>query len=231
MKRISLGCAIILSTQGCAFHVSPPRPANPLYVQCEFDNALADQDIGYKKEQTDGRQIWLDLSQGPWERTANPLDVMIQGDGFFQIQLTGALGKGIAFTRNGGFVLNRQGELVLGIGDGYPLIPPIKLPAITDPFIVEICEDGLITLPRVGRSGRIVVGQIRRVTFHDASRLKSLGEGLYAATDQSGPPIDADPKSAVLLQGFLEGSNYKGQKIVWTPTKLKTFCAAVPSRY
>src|SRR5262249_40932946 len=70
----------------------------------------------------------LDLEQGPLENTGRPLDVAIQGNGFFRIKVLDTLGDGTAYTRSGNFFRNKEGELILGMGDGYKLIPPIKIP-------------------------------------------------------------------------------------------------------
>src|SRR5215210_5470674 len=63
----------------------------------------------------------LDLEQGSMETTNRPLDVGIQGPGFFRVKVLSTVGDGFAYTRNGNFILNKDGELVVGTGDGYKL--------------------------------------------------------------------------------------------------------------
>src|ERR1700759_2460326 len=61
----------------------------------------------------------LDLSQGSLESTGKPLDVGISGAGFFKVKVLDTIGNGTAYTRNGSFFINANGELVIGMGDGY----------------------------------------------------------------------------------------------------------------
>src|SRR5688500_2754693 len=73
----------------------------------------------------------LDLEQGSLESTNRQLDVGISGQGFFRVKIMDSLGDGTGYTRNGNFFVNNEGELVLGMGDGYKLIPPINIPTGT----------------------------------------------------------------------------------------------------
>ena len=70
----------------------------------------------------------IDLTQGSLQNTNRPLDVAIQGNGFFAIKVMPGFGNGIGYTRSGNFFVNNKNELVLGIGEGYRLIPPITVP-------------------------------------------------------------------------------------------------------
>src|SRR4051794_27404688 len=69
----------------------------------------------------------LDLEQGSLESTNRNLDAGIQGNGFFAVKILDSLGS-TGYTRNGNFFVNQKGELVVGMGDGYRLIPPITVP-------------------------------------------------------------------------------------------------------
>src|SRR6478735_4204101 len=72
----------------------------------------------------------IDLEQGSLESTNRPLDLGISGNGFFKVKiLDGASPDGFGYTRNGNFFVNNNGELVLGMGDGYKLDPPITVPS------------------------------------------------------------------------------------------------------
>src|SRR5437764_3083078 len=83
----------------------------------------------------------IDLEQGSLESTNRPLDLGIQGNGFFAVKILDSLG-GVGYTRNGNFFVNKAGELVLGMGDGYKLIPPIVIPnGSTD---ITISQDGRV---------------------------------------------------------------------------------------
>src|SRR3954468_1376114 len=95
----------------------------------------------------------LDLEQGSLESTNRPLDVAIQGPGFFRVKILSTVGNGTAYTRNGNFFVNDQGELVVGMGDGYKLDPPIKIPkGVTDDRIT-ISADGSIDAVLPGATG------------------------------------------------------------------------------
>ena len=150
----------------------------------------------------------LDLEQGSLERTDRPLDVSIEGQGFFRVQIMDTIGDGTAYTRNGNFIVNREGELVLGAGDGPRLIPPISIPP--DATEIKISEDGTITILRAGQTTPTQVGQFRVFQFVNPQGLNLLGGSLYRETDASGPAIESGPGedgAGKVLQGYLEGSN------------------------
>ena len=152
----------------------------------------------------------LDLSQGSTQTTNNPLDVAIQGDGFFKVKVMSGVGDGYAYTRDGGFIINNQSELVLGIGEGYQLVPPIKLPTGTTADQVSIGQDGQIEVTQPGTNTKTVVGQFQLAMFPNPQGLNLLGGSLYQQTDSSGPPLLVNPEqsgSGLLLQNYLEGSN------------------------
>src|SRR5215210_2644507 len=76
----------------------------------------------------------VDLEQGSLENTNRPLDLGISGNGFFKVKILDSIGKGFGYTRNGNFFVNNEGQLVLGMGDGYKLDPPVTIP----PGVTEI---------------------------------------------------------------------------------------------
>ncbi len=149
----------------------------------------------------------LDLTQGSLENTGRPLDVGISGNGFFAIKVLDSLG-GIGYTRNGNFFVNNTGELVLGMGDGYKLIPPITIPnGTTD---ISIGQDGTIQVVKSGSSAKQKVGQLQLAQFVNPQGLKLLGGSIYTPTDASGPAINTSPGQSgagLVLGGFLESSN------------------------
>lgn len=150
----------------------------------------------------------LDLEQGSLESTNRPLDVGVQGQGFFAVQVMPSIGEGVAYTRNGNFFVNEQSELVLGMGDGYKLIPPIEIPpGATD---ISISENGQVSVLVAGSEAKQQVGELQLTQFINPQGLKLLGGSLYVATDSSGPAqtfTPGDGGTGKVIQGFLEASN------------------------
>ena len=150
----------------------------------------------------------IDLEQGSLENTGRPLDVGIEGNGFFKVKILDSIGDGFGYTRNGNFFVNNQGDLVLGMGDGYKLVPAITIPP--DATDVSISQDGNISVIRAGQQDPTNVGQLELTTFVNPQGLKLLGGSLYQETNASGEPITGNPGengTGTILQGFLETSN------------------------
>jgi flagellar basal-body rod protein FlgG len=150
----------------------------------------------------------LDLTQGSLEPTDRPLDVGIRGSGFFRVKILDSIGDGTAYTRNGNFFLNKDGELVLGVGDGPRVMPPVSIPP--DATEIKISEDGTITILRAGQTTPTQVGQLRVFQFVNPQGLKQLGGSLFRESDASGPPLESGPGedgAGEIQQNFLEGSN------------------------
>lgn len=144
------------------------------------------------------------FSQGTLSQTNNPLDLAIQGHGFFQIlQPSGA----IAYTRAGQFQLDQNGNLVTANGD--LLQPQITIPANAQ--TVTIATDGTISYTLPGQSNAQRAGQIQLAMFQNPAGLNSIGNSLYMPTDASGNPQVAAPGSSeglgTLMQGYVEQSN------------------------
>jgi flagellar basal-body rod protein FlgG len=150
----------------------------------------------------------VDMEQGSLENTGRQLDVGIEGNGFFRVKIMDSIGDGTGYTRNGNFFVNHDGELVLGMKDGYRLIPPINIPAgVTD---VSISQDGMVVVTRPGQNTRTVAGQLELAQFVNPQGLKLLGGSIYGQTEASGDPIVSRPGetgAGTILQGFLEASN------------------------
>ena len=150
----------------------------------------------------------LDLEQGSLESTNRPLDIGIQGNGFFAVKLMDGVGDGIGYTRNGNFFINDKNELVLGMGEGYRLVPPITIPSgVTD---INIGQDGTIQVSVPGQLNKRTIGQFQIAQFVNPQGLKLLGGSIYQATDSSGPPIVGQPGqngAGTTMQSFLEASN------------------------
>ncbi|HPD30061.1 MAG TPA: flagellar basal-body rod protein FlgG [Phycisphaerae bacterium] len=133
----------------------------------------------------------LDFRVGSAEQTDKPLDVMIQGEGFFQVT-TYYNGEEIrAYTRAGNFFRNANGQLVLGNTDGSVLEPRITLGE--DDREIEIDAAGRVSAIQGAGPDRTDIGQIELARFINPEGLKSIGQNLYVETDASGPPITGNP--------------------------------------
>jgi flagellar basal-body rod protein FlgG len=142
--------------------------------------------------------------QGDFVGTGNPLDVVIEGNGFFQIrQPTGEL----AYTRAGSFQLNRDGQIVTNNGDFVE--PNITVPQ--DALEVSIGLDGTVSFTQPGQNQAQQAGTIEIAMFQNPAGLKALGNNLFQPTEASGDPIVGLPGGQEglgrLRQGFLENSN------------------------
>jgi flagellar basal-body rod protein FlgG len=143
------------------------------------------------------------FGQGDFKKTDNPLDVVVQGIGFFRILLPDGT---TAYTRDGAFTANRDGQLVNA--QGYTLDPPVTLP--TDTLSVTIGADGTVSVTQPGNATATPIGQIELANFVNPTGLQSLGGNLYQKTEASGEPVDGTPGQnglGTLQQGFLEISN------------------------
>jgi flagellar basal-body rod protein FlgG len=144
------------------------------------------------------------MTPGEPNQTGNPLDVDIQGSGFFQIQRPDGT---IAYTRAGQFQLNNQGTIVTN--DGDPLIPTITVPANSAP--VTITQYGVVTATLPGQTNPTQLGQIQLATFPNPGGLELIGNNLLRQTLSSGDPVLGNPGGieglGTLLPGNLENSN------------------------
>lgn len=150
----------------------------------------------------------LDMEQGSPESTGRPFDLAISGQGFFRVQIDPSIGDGLAYTRNGSFFVNNNNELVLGMGDGYRVDPPIQIPPQTTE--INISESGLVQVLRAGQLAKETVGQLSIFQFVNPNGLNLLGSSLYQETDSSGTAVESRPGedgAGKLLQGYLESSN------------------------
>jgi flagellar basal-body rod protein FlgG len=143
-------------------------------------------------------------AQGDFDSTGNPLDLAIQGAGFFQVQLpTGEL----AYTRSGAFQLDSQGNVVTS--DGYQLQPPITIPQ--NQTNITIGTDGTVSVSLPGQQQAQQVGQIQLATFANPGGLNSVGQNLFLTTTASGDALIGTPGGneglGSIQQGSLEQSN------------------------
>lgn len=146
----------------------------------------------------------IDLAQGSFQQTNGPLDLVIQGKGFFQIRRPDGT---ISYTRAGNFQLDRDGNVVNALG--YPLEPQIAVPAQSQ--AVTIGLDGTLSYNLPGQSASQVAGQIQLANFTNPGGLNSIGDGLFLPTDASGDPTIGNPGGqeglGTLQQGYVEASN------------------------
>ncbi len=143
-------------------------------------------------------------SQGDFNQTGNPLDLTIQGSGFFQVKLPSGQ---IGYSRAGAFHLDQQGNVVTS--DGNPLEPALTIPATASS--VSIGADGTVSVIQPGQAQSQNVGQIQLAMFANPGGLSSMGNNLFVNTTASGDAIVGAPGGTeglgTLQQGVLEQSN------------------------
>jgi len=144
------------------------------------------------------------MTQGELNQTNNPLDMAIEGPGFFQVQRPDGT---TAFTRAGQFHLNNQGTIVTT--DGDTLQPNITIPASAT--AITITQYGVVNASLPGQTNPAQLGQIQLVTFANPGGLESMGSNLLRQTLSSGDPVVGTPGGTeglgTLQQGYLENSN------------------------
>lgn len=152
----------------------------------------------------------LDFRQGPIDPTGRRLDVLIEGEGFFQVRTFYNGQETIAYTRNGNFIRNANGNLVVANSDGSMLEPPINIPNDVNDGAVEIGLDGQVSVRQEGNNLLAQIGQLELARFVNPEGLLQIGKNLYVETDASGPPILSIPQQqgiGSLRQAALERSN------------------------
>jgi flagellar basal-body rod protein FlgG len=135
-----------------------------------------------------------DQTQGTVSETGQPLDLAIEGEGFFQIKRPNGQ---IALTRDGSLQADANGQLATA--DGSLLNPPITLPHGTLPSEVRIAPDGTV------RAGTRTLGRIQVVSVASPNHLLADGGGAFTATASSGAAQAT--QAAHIHQGALESSN------------------------
>jgi flagellar basal-body rod protein FlgG len=143
------------------------------------------------------------FQQGDFVQTGNNLDMVIEGDGFFQILLPDGT---TAYTRSGAFKLDSEGRIVNS--DGYPLEPGITIPSNTTG--ISISADGRVSVTQPGVATPTQIGQIELANFINPGGLNALGKNLFQQTASSGDPTTGNPATNGLgsvTQGFIELSN------------------------
>ncbi len=143
------------------------------------------------------------FTQGSIVQTGNALDVAISGRGFLPVLLPDG---SLAYTRDGSFKLNAQGELVTS--NGYIVQPGITIPEGAQSITIGV--DGIVSVRIAGQTEPSQVGNLELVDFINPTGLEPMGENLYLETASSGtaqPGTPAQQGLGQLTQGALEGSN------------------------
>jgi len=147
--------------------------------------------------------IQKNFLQGDYQQTQNPLDLAIQGRGFFQVMLPDGT---LAYTRAGTFKISQDGTLVTS--EGYPLQPEIVVPR--EGQTITVLPDGTVSVSLPGETAPRELGRIELADFVNPAGLKAMGRNLFVATEASGDPITGNPGEegfGTIAQGFLEMSN------------------------
>lgn len=143
------------------------------------------------------------FSKGSLQNTGNSLDLLVEGDGFFQVLRPDGT---IAYTKDGSFKQDSTGRIVTS--DGYPLQPEVFVPQ--DATEISITSDGTVSVQIAGDNQPQQLGQIQLANFSNPAGLNSIGRNLFEVTNASGDPMVNNPGAAgygTIVQGFLEMSN------------------------
>jgi len=142
-------------------------------------------------------------TQGTYQQTGNPLDMVIEGNGFFQITMPDG---SLAYTRDGALKKDGQGRIVNT--DGYLLEPQITIPE--NATSVSITSDGTVSVIIPGNNTPQEIGQIQLVSFVNPAGLNNTGRNLMTETAASGNPIVGTPGQdgiGTITQYYIEMSN------------------------
>lgn len=174
------------------------RPDTPQSAAGEKNQGGIHSGLGVKAAAT-----YRITEQGFMKSTENPLDLSIQGTGYFQIQMPNGE---ISYTRDGNFQIGPEGQIVTQ--DGHPLQPGISVPTNAQKITVNATGGILAKIP--GKLDSSNIGTLQIAIFQNAGGMKAIGNNLFAATEQSGEPNIVNPGQGgggSLLQGFVETSN------------------------
>ena len=180
-------------------------------LQTSANNLANLQTPGFKKSRTEvsavpsgGAQvsaITRSSSPGSLIRTSNPLDLAVNGEGFFQVSPANG---GTGFTRSGSFKVDGSGQITTAAGD--PLVPPVTVPG--NATGISIDSSGQVSALVSGSS--VTVGQIQLARFNNPGGLTAQGGNLFSESAASGNPVSGVPGSGsfgAVVSGALESSN------------------------
>ena len=143
------------------------------------------------------------FSQGDYNQTGNQLDLAVEGDGFFQIQMPSGE---TAYSRDGTFKLDNTGQVVTS--DGYALLPGITVPE--NALGVTVGPDGGVNATLPNQAAPVNVGNIQLASFVNPAGLNAIGRNLFLESGSSGAAVVGTPGSdgvGTIQQGYLEMSN------------------------
>lgn len=143
------------------------------------------------------------MTTGTVQVTDNPTDMMIRGEGYFQVVLPDG---NIGYTRNGAWKIDGDGQMVTS--DGYLLEPGITIPE--NAMEISISDTGVVSVKEPGDALFQEIGQVELARFVNPGGLLAMGKSLFLETDASGAPIVAEPSEdgmGTVVQGSLEMSN------------------------
>lgn len=143
------------------------------------------------------------FTQGAMNLTGNALDVAINGNGFFQVQMPDGT---LAYTRDGSFQKDSTGQVVTS--SGYPVSPALTIPA--DALSITIGRDGVVSVKQAGATAPTQIGTIQIASFVNPAGLQSVGENFFVETASSGTPTPNTPGTngtGLLNQNYVEASN------------------------
>ncbi|MBN8542980.1 MAG: flagellar basal-body rod protein FlgG [Alphaproteobacteria bacterium] len=147
--------------------------------------------------------ISRNTGQGTVQATENPLDIAVQGKGYFQIELPDGT---TAYTRDGAFKLSQDGIIVTR--EGYTVQPAITVP--DDAVNISINTSGQVEVLLEGQVDPQQLGQMEMASFINPAGLQAIGDNMFLETAASGDPIlgnAGEDSFGTLLQGYLENSN------------------------
>lgn len=142
-------------------------------------------------------------TQGSMTETGNSKDLAINGAGFFQVLMPDGT---TAYTRDGSFQLDANGQLVTS--SGFQVQPAITIPA--NATNITVGRDGVVSVTQQGQTAAVQVGQLNLAMFINEAGLQNLGENLYAETASSGTATQSTPGlngAGTVLQKYVETSN------------------------
>lgn len=143
------------------------------------------------------------FTPGDFQNTGGQLDIAIEGDGLFQIQMPDG---STSYTRAGAFKMDSNGRIVTP--EGYPMLPEVVIP--NNSTKITIGTDGTISAVQAGQTAPSTVGNIELANFTNPMGLSSMGRNFYQQTDASGNATTGTPGQnglGTIAQGFLEMSN------------------------
>lgn len=148
--------------------------------------------------------IYAVFTQGDPIQTNNPLDIMIDGDGFIEVTLPDGT---TAYTRVGALQKDATGRLVMP-KTGFSISPSVTIPATAS--AVSISPSGQVNVKLAGSASEQLAGQIEIATFVNPTGLRAIGDSMFIETPASGSASKGKPGSDVrgsVRQGYREGSN------------------------